>query len=56
LTQAQHDAGLAEFNVAAAIGRLVAPELKLPVQLYDMDKHYFSVKDKLFGFGGGLKE
>ena len=56
LAQAQHDAALAEFNVAAAIGRLVAPELKLPVQLYDMDKHYFGVKDKLFGFGGGLKE
>jgi outer membrane protein len=56
LTQAQHDAAVAEFNVAAAIGRLVAPELKLPVQLYDMDKHYFSVKDKLFGFGGGLSE
>ncbi|HEU0218987.1 MAG TPA: TolC family outer membrane protein [Stellaceae bacterium] len=56
LTQAQHDAAVAEFNVAAAIGRLVAPELKLPVQLYDMDKHYFGVKDKLFGFGGGLKE
>jgi TolC family type I secretion outer membrane protein len=56
LTQAQHDAAVAEFSVAAAIGRLVAPELKLPVQLYDMDKHYFGVKDKLFGFGGGLKE
>lgn len=56
LVGAQHDAALAEFNVAAAIGRLVAPELKLPVQLYDMDKHYREVKDKLFGFGGGLKE
>jgi TolC family type I secretion outer membrane protein len=56
LAQAQHDAAVAEFNVAAAIGRLIAPELKLPVQLYDMDKHYFSVKDKLFGFSGGLKE
>jgi outer membrane protein len=56
LVGAQHDAALAEFNVAAAIGRLVAPELKLPVQLYDMDKHYRGVKDKLYGFGGGLKE
>jgi outer membrane protein len=56
LAQAQHDAALAEYSVAAAIGRLVAPELRLPVQLYDMDKHYFGVKDKLFGFGGGLKE
>jgi outer membrane protein len=56
LVSAQHDAALAEFNVAAAIGRLIAPELKLPVQLYDMDKHYRQVKDKLYGFGGGLKE
>src|ERR1700739_648923 len=56
LVTAQHDCALAEFNVAAAIGRLIAPELKLPVQLYDMDKHYREVKDKLFGFGGGLKE
>ena len=56
LVGAQHDAAVAEFNVAAAIGRLVAPELNLPVQLYDMDKHYREVKDKLYGFGGGLKE
>lgn len=56
LVGAQHDAAVAEFNVAAAIGRLIAPQLKLPVQLYDMDKHYRVVKDKLFGFGGGLKE
>jgi len=56
LVGAQHDASVAEFNVAAAIGRLIAPELKLPVELYDMDKHYRAVKDKLYGFGGGLKE
>jgi outer membrane protein len=56
LVTSQHDAALAEFNLAAAIGRLIAPELKLPVQLYDMDKHYKAVKDKLFGFGGGLSE
>ncbi|HTZ36354.1 MAG TPA: TolC family outer membrane protein [Stellaceae bacterium] len=56
LVGAQHDAAVAEYNVAAAIGRLIAPELKLPVQLYDMDRHYREVKDKLWGFGGGLKE
>ena len=56
LVTAQHDAAVAEYNVAAATGRLVAPELKLPVQLYDMDKHYKAVKDKLLGFGGGLSE
>jgi TolC family type I secretion outer membrane protein len=56
LVGAQHDAAVAEYNVAAAIGRLVAPELKLPVQLYDMERHYKAVKDKLYGFGDGLKE
>jgi outer membrane protein len=56
LTTAQHDAAVAEYNLAAAIGRLIAPELRLPVQLYDMEHHYRAVKDKLIGFGGGLKE
>jgi len=45
-----------EAPLAAAIGRLVAPELRLPVQLYDMERHYRGVKDKWFGFEGGLKE
>jgi outer membrane protein len=56
LIGAQHDAAVAEFNLAAATGRLIAPELRLPVQLYDMERHYKAVKDKWFGFGGGLKE
>jgi TolC family type I secretion outer membrane protein len=56
LVTAQHDAALGEYTVAAAIGRLVAPALKLPVELYDMEHHYKLVKDKWFGFGGGLKE
>jgi outer membrane protein len=56
LVTAEHDAALQEFILAAATGRLIAPELKLPVQLYDMESHYKSVKDKWLGFGGGLKE
>jgi TolC family type I secretion outer membrane protein len=56
LVGAQHDAALAEFNLAAATGRLIAPELRLPIQLYDMERHYRAVKDKWLGFGGGLKE
>ena len=31
LVTAEHDSAIAEFNVAAAIGRLIAPELRLPV-------------------------
>ncbi len=56
LVTAEHDAALAEFTLAAAVGRLIAPELKLPVPLYDMGRHYKEVKDKWIGFGGGLKE
>jgi outer membrane protein len=56
LVVAEHDTALAEYNVAAATGRLIAPELHLPVKLYDMDAHYKEVKNKWAGFGGGLKE
>ncbi len=56
LVGAEHDAALAEFNLSAAIGRLLAPDLKLPVKLYDFDRHYNEVKNKWFGFKGGLKE
>ncbi|MGC2203459.1 MAG: TolC family outer membrane protein [Stellaceae bacterium] len=56
LVTAQHDAALAEFNLAAATGRLIAPELNLPVKLYDMERHYKEVKNKWIGFRGGLSE
>jgi TolC family type I secretion outer membrane protein len=56
LVTAEHDAALAEYNVAAATGRLIAPELRLPVKLYDMERHYKQVKDKWIGFRGGLSE
>jgi TolC family type I secretion outer membrane protein len=56
LVGAQHDDAIAEFNLVAATGRLIAPELHLPVQLYDMERHYKAVKDKWFGFKGGLSE
>ena len=56
LVTAEHDSALAEFNVAAATGRLIAPELKLPVKLYDMDQHFKQVRDKWIGFRDGLSE
>jgi outer membrane protein len=56
LIVAEHDSALAEFNLAGATGRLIAADLHLPVQLYDMERHYKQVRDKLGGFGGGLKE
>jgi outer membrane protein len=56
LIVAEHDAALAEFNIAAATGRLIAADLHLPVQLYDMERHYRQVKDKAIGFRGGLSQ
>ncbi len=51
LVTAQHDVALAEFSLSNQIGRLTAVDLKLPVTLYDVDKHYRSVRDKWIGFG-----
>ena len=56
LITAEHDAAVAEYNVTAATGRLIAADLHLPVQLYDMERHFKQVKDKWAGFAGGLKE
>lgn len=53
LVSTQHDLALAEFNLALQIGRLTAPDLKLHVKLYDVDRHYQAVRDKWFGFGSG---
>jgi outer membrane protein len=41
----------ASYGVAAAIGRLTARDLHLPVPLYDETAYYNAVKDKWFGLG-----
>ena len=56
LIVAEHDAALAEYNVAAGTGRLIAANLHLPVQLYDMERHFNVVRDKWKGFRGGLSQ
>jgi outer membrane protein len=56
LVTARHDAALAEFNLAAAAGRLVAADLNLHVPLYDMDRHLRQVRGAWIGTAGGLKE
>jgi outer membrane protein len=50
LTQAEHDEQLDEFTLVAAIGRLNARNLALPVEYYDADKHLDAVSGKWFGF------
>ncbi len=51
LVQAQHDLAVAEFDLAQQVGSLTAQDLKLPVQPYDVEKHYKDVHDKWLGFG-----
>lgn len=50
LAKAQHDQAVAEFNLSQQVGRLTAVDLKLPVQIYDVNVHYRSVRDKAIGF------
>lgn len=50
LAKAQHDQAVAKFNLSQQIGRLNAVDLKLPVQVYDVNVHYKSVRDKAIGF------
>lgn len=49
LAKAQHDQSVAQFNLSQQIGRLTAVDLKLPVQIYDPNVHYRSVRDKAIG-------
>jgi len=42
---------LASYQVAAAIGRLTARDLHLPVPLYDETAYYNAVKDSWAGLG-----
>jgi len=51
LVKAQHDLAVAEFNLAQQIGRLTAADLRLPVDLYDVERYYKAVRGKWVGFG-----
>lgn len=52
LTQAEIDELNASYQVIAAVGKLTARDLRLPVQLYDPEAHYKDVRDRWFGLGG----
>jgi outer membrane protein len=51
LATAQRDHVVASYSVMAAIGRLSAQNLNLPVTLYDPTVHFDQVKDKWIGLG-----
>jgi outer membrane protein len=48
-TQAQRDERVAAFELAAAIGRMTAMDMKLAVDVYDPRKHYDEVRGKWVG-------
>lgn len=49
LVGSRRDAAVAEFQVKAAVGALNAEVLGLPVEVYDVKKHYDKVKDQWWG-------
>ncbi len=53
LVRVQRDEIVAQFQLLAAIGQFTAEELGLAVDYYDATKHYWQVRGKWFGIGGG---
>jgi TolC family type I secretion outer membrane protein len=52
LVTAQRDEVVAAYAVEAAVGKLTARDLALPVEYYDVEAYYNEVHDKFWGFGG----
>ncbi len=49
LIVAQHDRVVASYSLLAAVGRLSAAALALPVTIYDPSLHYHQIRDAWFG-------
>ena len=54
LVRAERNETLAQYVLAAAVGRLTAKALGLEVNVYDAEKNYNAVQDKLWGLGGSV--
>jgi len=52
LVQAQRDEFVSSFRLKSATGALTAEALRLPIQAYDVNKHYNKVRNKWIGLGG----
>ena len=50
LTQAQQEAELSRYSMAALMGKLNARELALPTKIYNMSANYDKIKSRLVGF------
>ncbi len=55
LVGAERDQIVADYAILAAIGRLTADDIALPVEIYDADADYEEVRDKWFGTGAPLE-
>jgi TolC family type I secretion outer membrane protein len=55
LVRAQRDEIFAAYQVLLAVGRLTAREIALPVEYYDVEKHYRQVRNKFIGIGPDLE-
>ena len=51
LVKARHDEGASIFSLLASVGELTAQTLKLPVNYYDYEAHYKSVRGRWYGYG-----
>jgi TolC family type I secretion outer membrane protein len=55
LVGAKRDEVVAAYSVEAAVGRLTARDLELPVEYYDVEAYYNEVHDKFWGFDNGTQ-
>lgn len=51
LVRSQHDATIGAFQVRSAIGSLTAEAMALPVEIYDPNQNYKTVRNKWIGVG-----
>ncbi|MDJ0945211.1 MAG: TolC family outer membrane protein [Kiloniellales bacterium] len=49
LVRSERDEVVASYDVLSAVGRLTATEIALPVEIYDAESDYGTVKDRWFG-------
>jgi len=56
LVSAQRDEIVASYRLQAAVGRLGAKAVGLPVEPYDVEKNYRNVRSRWFGLGNDLSD
>lgn len=54
LVRAERDETVAQYALLSAVGRLTAKALSLETEIYDEERYYRQVQDKLWGFGNDI--